>query len=163
MAQIVISCHNPPSLRGANAKPYSTGGGDIFICQIFHVGPMAAPHRIKPTPKAVKNMVVIPKKPTKNGPTQKSNKSPPMSVPPRIRYFLSKLRSAIVVLPAVSRSISFSFFVATGGLDRPLQHCRNSYKKRLGTICSGTIKEDVSAAFLGPSIQLNRSVLSKMK
>ena len=39
--------------------------------------------------------VVSPKKPTKNGPIQKSNRSRPSNVPPGTRYFLSKLSNAI--------------------------------------------------------------------
>src|ERR1700709_703248 len=48
-------------------------------------------------PSTVKNIPTTPKKPTKNGPTQKSNRSPPSRVPPRTRYFLSKLNIAIGV------------------------------------------------------------------
>ena len=42
-------------------------------------------------PTTEKKIVVTPKKPTQNGPTQKSKRSPPTSVPPRTRYFFSKL------------------------------------------------------------------------
>ena len=62
----------------------------------FQVGPMAAPQTISAVPRIAKNAVVTPKNPTKNGPTQKSNRSPPIRVPPLTRYFLSKLSIAIV-------------------------------------------------------------------
>jgi hypothetical protein len=42
---------------------------------------------IKSVPSAAKKNVVTLKNPTKNGPTQKSNGSPPISVPPLTRYF----------------------------------------------------------------------------
>ena len=43
MAQTVISCHSPPSLSGASARPYFRSGGAMLICQTFQVGPSAAP------------------------------------------------------------------------------------------------------------------------
>src|SRR6476646_8001936 len=95
-AHTVTICQIPPSCSGANDSPYEASGGLTLICQMFQVGPSAALHRIIAIPTSAKNIVVIPKKPTKNGPTQKSNRSPPMSVPPRTRYFLSKLSIAIV-------------------------------------------------------------------
>src|SRR5579862_8364708 len=52
-------------------------------------------------------MVVTPKKPTKNGPTQKSKRSPPIRVPPLTLYFRSKLNMAIAMSPrllSVSRT-----------------------------------------------------------
>src|SRR6478735_6508385 len=50
---------------------------------------------INSVPRAEKNIVVTPKNPTKKGPIQKSKRSPPIKVPPRTRYFLSKLSIAI--------------------------------------------------------------------
>src|SRR4051812_34836351 len=89
---------------------------------MFQVGPSAALHRIIAIPTSAKNIVVMPKKPTKNGPTQKSNRSPPISVPPRTRYFLSKLSIAIVRSSACETHVVFVFrLVATGsGRGRPL-------------------------------------------
>ena len=55
---------------------------------------------ISAVPRMEKNTVVTPKKPTQNGPIQKSNRSPPINVPPRTRYFLSKLSMAIAVFSA---------------------------------------------------------------
>ncbi len=42
-AQKVMICHRPPSFRGASANPYFRSGGAMLICQMFQVGPMAAP------------------------------------------------------------------------------------------------------------------------
>src|SRR5664279_6044502 len=100
IAQMVISCHNPPSMRGAMRKPYDRSGGAMLICQRFQVPPCDAPQTMSSVPTEAKNAVVTPKKPTKNGPTQKSNRSPPISVPPRTRYFLSKLSKAMMRFPA---------------------------------------------------------------
>ena len=80
-------------------RPYDRSGGAIEICQRFQVPPCDAPQTMSSTPMDAKNAVVTPKKPTKNGPTQKSNRSPPISVPPRTRYFLSKLSMAMVDCP----------------------------------------------------------------
>src|ERR1700712_500572 len=54
-------------------------------------------------PSTVKNIPTTPKKPTKNGPTQKSNRSPPSSVPPRTLYFRSKLSIAMAAAPQSGR------------------------------------------------------------
>ena len=35
----------------------------MLICQRFHVGPLAAPHRIIAIPSVAKKIVVTPKKP----------------------------------------------------------------------------------------------------
>src|SRR6056297_219968 len=67
----------------------------MLIVQGLNVPCMAAPQKIRIVPNKAKKAVVTPKKPTKKGPTQKSNRSPPISVPPRTRYFLSKLSKAM--------------------------------------------------------------------
>src|SRR6056297_768061 len=67
----------------------------MLIVQGLNVPCMAAPQKIRIVPNKAKKAVVTPKKPTKKGPTQKSNRSPPISVPPRTRYFRSKLSTAI--------------------------------------------------------------------
>ena len=36
----------------------------MLICQMFQVGPSAAPHRMSPMPMKEKKIVVTPKKPT---------------------------------------------------------------------------------------------------
>ena len=36
----------------------------MLICQMFQVGPMAAPQMIRTVPSSAKNAVVTPKKPT---------------------------------------------------------------------------------------------------
>src|SRR6056297_2714030 len=72
----------------------------MLIVQGLNVPCMAAPQKIRIVPNKAKKAVVTPKKPTKKGPTQKSNRSPPISVPPRTRYFLSKLSKAIFVVSA---------------------------------------------------------------
>ena len=43
MAQIVMTCHSPPSLIGAKPRPYFRSGGAMLICHGFQVGPIAAP------------------------------------------------------------------------------------------------------------------------
>ena len=43
IAQIVMSCHRPPSFSGANARPYLRSGGAMLIRHRFQVGPSAAP------------------------------------------------------------------------------------------------------------------------
>jgi hypothetical protein len=63
-AQTVTTCQMPPSCSGAKDNPYLTSGGLILICQTFQVGPSAAPQRIIAVPTSVKNIVVMPKKPT---------------------------------------------------------------------------------------------------
>src|SRR5664279_2748364 len=102
IAHTVISCQRPPCMSGAMPRPYDRSGGAMEICQRFQVGPCEAPQTISSVPIEAKNTVVTPKKPTKNGPTQKSNRSPPISVPPRTRYFLSKLSKAMMRFPASS-------------------------------------------------------------
>ena len=67
----------------------------MLISQGFQVPSIEAPRKMSAVPRKAKKRAVTPKKPTKNGPIQKSNRSPPISVPPRIRYFRSKLSSAI--------------------------------------------------------------------
>src|SRR3569833_873180 len=94
-AHTVINCQNPPSASGAKVRPYLTSGGLMLICQMFHVGPSDAAYKISATPTKVKKIVVTPKKPTKNGPTQKTKRTPPNNVPPRTRYYRSKLSMAI--------------------------------------------------------------------
>ena len=64
MAQTVMICHRPPSIRGAMFKPYFRSGGAMLICQRFQVGPMAAPQTIMVVPSREKNAVVTPKNPT---------------------------------------------------------------------------------------------------
>ena len=44
----------------------------MLICHRFHVGPMAAPYTISSVPSSENTSVVMPKKPTYSGPTQKS-------------------------------------------------------------------------------------------
>ena len=36
----------------------------MLICQIFHVGPIAAPHTMSAVPSEAKKIVVTPKNPT---------------------------------------------------------------------------------------------------
>ena len=43
MAQIVMTCHSPPSRIGARPRPYFRSGGAILISHGFQVPPMAAP------------------------------------------------------------------------------------------------------------------------
>ena len=43
IAQIVITCHSPPSLSGAKPSPYSIAGGAMLMRHTFQVGPIAAP------------------------------------------------------------------------------------------------------------------------
>ena len=64
MAQMVMSCQRPPSIKGAMPKPYDRSGGAMLICHRFHVGPCDAPHKIKAVPMKEKKRVVTPKKPT---------------------------------------------------------------------------------------------------
>jgi len=45
-------------------SPYDRSGGAMLICQIFHVSPCDAPHRISAVPRKVKKTVVTPKNPT---------------------------------------------------------------------------------------------------
>ena len=42
-AQIVMSCHSPPSRNGAQARPRLMGGGLMLILNSAQVGPIAAP------------------------------------------------------------------------------------------------------------------------
>src|SRR5689334_4035260 len=67
----------------------------MLMRQMFQVGPRAAAQTIKAVPRKAKNADVTPKNPTHSGPTQKSNRSPPIRVPPRVRYLGSKLSIAI--------------------------------------------------------------------
>src|SRR6056297_4177515 len=78
----------------------------MLIVQGLNVPCMAAPQKIRIVPNKAKKAVVTPKKPTKKGPTQKSNRSPPISVPPRTRYFFSKLSKAMRLSPRVWRPVS---------------------------------------------------------
>jgi hypothetical protein len=57
-------CQSPPSRKGASARPYLMSGGAMLICQMFHVGPIAAPQTIRAVPSVAKKIVVTPKKPT---------------------------------------------------------------------------------------------------
>src|SRR6478735_3171465 len=169
-AHTVTICQIPPSCSGANDSPYTASGGLTLICQTFQVGPSAALHRIIAIPTSAKNIVVIPKKPTKNGPTQKSNRSPPMSVPPRTRYFLSKLSIAIVRSSACESQRDHHLRVATGsGRDGPLDPA-SSVPVRISSchqdgMLGGVYGRVISDVFAlrGPSSQLNRSVESRMK
>ena len=45
-------------------SPYFRSGGAMLICQMFQVGPSAAPQRISAVPSTLKKIVVTPKKPT---------------------------------------------------------------------------------------------------
>src|SRR6056297_1317673 len=76
----------------------------MLIVQGLNVPCMAAPQKIRIVPNKAKKAVVTPKKPTKKGPTQKSNRSPPISVPPRTRYFFSKLSKAMRLSPRSAAS-----------------------------------------------------------
>jgi hypothetical protein len=60
IAQIVISCHNPPSRNGARPSPYLRSGGAMLICHRFQVGPSAAPQTISSVPRIAKNAVSDP-------------------------------------------------------------------------------------------------------
>jgi hypothetical protein len=63
-AQTVITCHRPPSRKGASLRPYARSGGAMLICHRFQVGPIAAPYRIIAMPTIENKAVVTPKKPT---------------------------------------------------------------------------------------------------
>ncbi len=43
IAQMVISCHRPPSFSGANDSPYSMGGASMEIRNGFHTPSIAVP------------------------------------------------------------------------------------------------------------------------
>src|SRR6056297_563424 len=110
----------------------------MLIVQGLNVPCMAAPQKIRIVPNKAKKAVVTPKKPTKKGPTQKSNRSPPISVPPRTRYFRSKLSKAIFVVSAFlacqraqcapADPLKF-VLVAAGGQTRPQRSVVLSYQR----------------------------------
>jgi hypothetical protein len=51
VAQMVTSCQSPPASSGANRSPYLRSGGEMLICQRFHVGPCDAPQTRSSVPE----------------------------------------------------------------------------------------------------------------